>query len=162
MSTNARVMPFEYSCEEVPCVALGDDADVNEANAEEQNPVSADEKITALEQMVSHLTISMDSMFTRLKDMQDKMDTDKNVVIDAAIAKKKSENKAEIPEGTILTGKTKGLSYFMQIKDGAFYVGITRYDSLSAAAEGVSGVRRSGWTFWKLPDGKTVKEAFKE
>lgn len=155
-------MSTEKLREEVPCVALGDDMDVEEANAADQNPVSADEKITALEQIVSSLSNSVDSMFAMVKDMCSKIDTDKNKAIEAVIAKKKSENKVEIPEGTILTGKTKGLSYFMQIKDGAFYVGITRYDSLSAAAEGVSGVRRSGWTFWKLPDGKTVKEAFKE
>lgn len=147
---------------EVPCVALGDDADVEEANAEEQNPQSADEKISALEQSVLHLTNALDSMFTMVKDLRDKLDAEKNKAIDAVIAKKKQENKVEIPEGTILTGKTKGLSYFMQVKDSAFYVGITRYDSLSAAAEGVSGVRRSGWTFWKLPDGKSVKDAFKE
>ena len=147
--------------EEVKCVALGDDTDIEEVQVEERQPQTAGEKIASLEQRVSFLTSSMDSMFTMVKNLGDKIDTNRNRDIEALIEKKKRENKVEIPEGTILTGTTKGLNYFMHIKEGGFYVGITRYESLSAAAEGVSGVRRSGWTFWKLPDGKNVKEVFK-
>lgn len=147
--------------EEVKCVALGDDADIEEVQIEERQPQTSEEKIASLEQKVFHLTNSLDNLFTMVKELTDKVDTDKNKVIGAVIEKKKKENKVEIPEGTILTGTTRGLNYFMHIKDSGFYVGITRYESLSAAAEGVSGVRRSGWTFWKLPDGKNVKEAFK-
>ncbi|KKM02715.1 hypothetical protein LCGC14_1781650 [marine sediment metagenome] len=146
---------------EVKCVALGDDTDIEEVQVEERQPQTAGEKIASLEQRVSFLTSSMDSMFTMVKNLGDKIDTNRNRDIEALIEKKKRENKVEIPEGTILTGTTKGLNYFMHIKEGGFYVGITRYESLSAAAEGVSGVRRSGWTFWKLPDGKNVKEVFK-
>lgn len=146
---------------EIKCVALGDDADIEEVQVEERQPRTNEEKISSLEQRVSFLTSSMDSVFTMVKKLGDKIDTNRNRDIGALIEKKKKENKVEIPEGTILTGTTKGLNYFMHIKDGGFYVGITRYESLSAAAEGVSGVRRSGWTFWKLPDGKNVKEALK-
>ncbi|KKN37796.1 hypothetical protein LCGC14_0759970 [marine sediment metagenome] len=146
--------------EEVRCVALGDDADVEEVQVEERQPQTAEEKIVSLDQRVSFLTSSLDNLFTMVKDLANKADTDKNKIIGAVIEKKKKENRVEIPEGTVLTGTTKGLNYFMHIKDGGFYVGITRYESLSAAAEGVSGVRRSGWTFWKLPDGKNVKESF--
>ena len=46
------------------------------------------------------------------------------------------------------------------MEDG-YYIDNVKYYSLSAAAEAVSGVRRSGWTFWKLVDGTTVKEAFR-
>jgi len=148
--------------EEVKCVALGDDTDIEEVQVEENQPQTNDEKIASLEQRVSFLTSSMDSMFTMVKKLGDKIDVNRNRSIEAFIEKKKKENKVEIPEGTVLTGTTKGLNYFMHIKDGGFYVGITRYESLSAAAEGVSGVRRSGWTFWRLPDGKNVKETFKE
>ncbi len=147
--------------EEVKCVALGDDTDIEEVQVEERQPQTTEEKIVSLEQRVSFLTSSMDSMFTIVKGLGDKLDTNRNKDIEALIEKKKKENKVEIPEGTVLTGTTKGLNYFMHIKEGGFYVGITRYESLSAAAEGVSGVRRSGWTFWKLPDGKNVKEMFK-
>ncbi|RLI56702.1 MAG: hypothetical protein DRO87_07760, partial [Candidatus Thorarchaeota archaeon] len=53
-----------------------------------------------------------------------------------------------------------GQMYILRPTPEGFRVGDQIYKSLSAAAEAVSGVRRSGWTFWKLPDGRTAKEAF--
>lgn len=35
------------------------------------------------------------------------------------------------------------------------------YNSLSAAAEGVSGNRRNGWEWWKTETGTTAREAFR-
>jgi hypothetical protein len=68
----------------------------------------------------------------------------------------------EIPEGTELHGKTKGVNFYCVVRNGGFYVGTTKYDSLSAAAQGVNGgTRVSGLIFWKLPDERTVKEAYK-
>lgn len=148
---------------EVKCVALGEDvADAEVVEVVNKEPVNDSEKILILEERVSHLTNALDSLFALVKEVRDDASKEIDNKINGVIEKKKKENKVEIPEGTVLTGKTKGLSYFLQVKEGGFHVGITRYDSLSAAAEGVSGVRRSGWTFWKLPDGKSVKEAFKE
>lgn len=65
-----------------------------------------------------------------------------------------------IPLGISLIGTSQksGISVMTVHSDG-YYLGLNRYDSLSAAAEEASGVRRSGWMFWKLPDGRTVKEA---
>jgi hypothetical protein len=147
---------------EVKCVALG--ADIEDAELVEvieEQPGNIDEEVAVLKNRVNHLTSALDSMFSMVKELQDDVNQEKYHDLTAVIEGKKKENKVEIPEGTVFTGHTKGLSYFLQAKEGGFYVGITRYDSLSAAAEGVSGVRRSGWTFWKLPDGKTVKEVFK-
>jgi hypothetical protein len=147
---------------EVKCVALG--ADIEEAELVEvleEQPGNIDEEVAVLKNRVNHLTSALDSMFSMVKELQDDVHQERDHTLTAVIEEKKKENKVEIPEGTVFTGHTKGLSYFLQAKEGGFYVGITRYDSLSAAAEGVSGVRRSGWTFWKLPDGKTVKEVFK-
>jgi uncharacterized coiled-coil protein SlyX len=147
---------------EVKCVALGEDVVeaelVEVVNAE---PMSTEQQIANLEERVYHLTNALDSLFLMVKELRDDIGKERDGKLNAVIETNKKENKIEIPEGTVLTGKTKGLSYFMHVKDGGFYVGITRYDSLSAAAEGISGVRRSGWTFWRLPDGKTVKETFK-
>ena len=72
--------------------------------------------------------------------------------------------KSAIPIGTVLTGSSRGKNFLAVVEAvDRIKVGNTLYPSLSAAAEGVSGVRRSGWAFWKLPDdGKTVKEAFKQ
>jgi len=147
---------------EVKCVALG--ADIEDAELVEvieEQPGNIDEEVAVLKNQVNHLTSALDSMFSMVKELQDDANQEKYHDLTAVIEGKKKENKVEIPEGTVFTGHTKGLSYFLQAKEGGFYVGITRYDSLSAAAEGVSGVRRSGWTFWKLPNGKTVKEVFK-
>ena len=150
------------SAEHVKFVALGEDlAEVDIIEVVNKEPQSMDEKVGMLEGRVFDLTNALDSMFTMVKELQDDRNKERNNRLIDIIEAKKKDNKVEVPEGTILTGKTKGLSYFLHTKNGGFYVGITRYDSLSAAAEGVSGVRRSGWTFWTLPDGKTVKEAFK-
>lgn len=148
--------------EEVKCVALGEDlAEVEVVKVINEQPQNTDEKVVMLEARVFDLGNALDSMFTMVKALQDDRHAERNNKLAGIIEAKKKDNKVEIPEGTVLTGKTKGLSYFLHVKDGGFYVGITRYDSLSAAAIGVSGVRRSGWTFWALPDGRTVKEVFK-
>ena len=148
---------------EVTCVSLGEDvAEAEVVEVIDAQPITDTEKIVALEKRVFFLTNALDSLFAMVKDIRDDTNRESDSQINNVIEAKKKENKVEVPEGTVLTGKTSGLSYFLQVRNGGFYVGITRYDSLSAAAEGVSGVRRSGWTFWKLPDGKTVKEVFKE
>ena len=149
--------------QEVRCVALGEDVPEAElVEVVDVQPRTDAEKIVALESRLDHITNAMDNMFAMIKELRDYSNKDKDTQLKAVIEAKKKEKKIEIPEGTVLTGKTRGLSYFLQVREGGFYVGITRYDSLSAAAEGISGVRRSGWTFWKLSDCRTVKEVFKE
>lgn len=71
------------------------------------------------------------------------------------------ENDSKIPNGTTFLGRTKGEIFVLSVDDNNFNVGDRVFPSLSAAAEAVSGCRRSGWTFWKLVDGRTAKEAFK-
>jgi len=66
----------------------------------------------------------------------------------------------QVPYDVLLVGITRGIQYTLVRTPQGFRVGNTVYKSLSAAAEAVSGVRRSGWTFWRLPDGRTAKEAF--
>jgi len=144
--------------EKLKCVSLG-------AEPEEVVEVPEDpkvDKLTELEQRIFHLTSGLDNLFKMVKDLRDDLNKEHDRIISELIEKKKKERKAEIPEGTVLYGSTRGLNYFLQVKDGAFWIGDKKYDSLSAAAEAVSGVRRSGWTFWKLPDGRTVKEVFKD
>jgi len=47
-------------------------------------------------------------------------------------------------------------------QDGRYYVNDFPYDSLSSAAAGVGAPqRKSGWRFWKMLDGRPVKEVFK-
>lgn len=66
-----------------------------------------------------------------------------------------------IPIGISLVGQSvRGGIHVLTVGTDGYYIGIIKYDSLSAAAEAASGVRRSGWTYWKMPGGQTVKEAF--
>lgn len=70
-------------------------------------------------------------------------------------------NNDELPIGLCLIGiSTRGGTSALTVRNDGYYVGQNRYDSLSAAAEAVSGVRRSGWTFWRMSDGRTIKETF--
>ena len=73
-------------------------------------------------------------------------------------------NKDGIPLNSSFIGYTKNSNYpFILIIDahGKYKIGEKVFNSLSASAEFVSGVRRSGWTFWKLFDGRTLKEVYK-
>ena len=145
----------------IPVVALGEE-DTNEiAEIIEQQPRTADEKISALEARQERMVQMMDNLFAILKDIRSTVHAESDRRVAEAVNNPADSKQITIPEGMVLNGKTKGLSYFLQVRDGAFYVGNTRYATLSAAAESVSGVRRSGLKFWKLDDGRTVKEVFK-
>jgi hypothetical protein len=73
-------------------------------------------------------------------------------------------NKDGIPIELVCIGETEKQQFplCMTVKADNYQVGLNNYLSVSAAAEAVSGVRRSGWAFWKLPDGRTLKEVFKK
>jgi hypothetical protein len=74
-------------------------------------------------------------------------------------------NRDGLPVGQRLVGVTKGIGYVLTVTPDSYFVaGKGEFPSLSAAAEAVSGVRRSGWTFWKIMGGggKTVKEAYRD
>jgi len=146
--------------QELVCIALGEDIRDDEIEIPNEPVFSKDitdpmEYCKHLEERVHYLTNAIDSLFAVIKELAAKDNRGLNEIID----QKKSDE--VIPEGTILTGTTRGVNYFCQVKKDGFYVGVTKYPSLSAAAEGVSGVRRSGWTFWKLPNDKTVKEVYR-
>ena len=143
-------------------VALGED--VVEGVEIELEPHTIEERVTYLEQAVKQHTISLDSLYSIVKELQNTKGNREQVKeIDKAIDDNKKDDK--IPVGTRLRGMTKGTPFWCTVKEGGFYIGITKYDSLSAAAQGVSGVRRSGWTFWKFDNGKhegrSVKEVYK-
>lgn len=61
-----------------------------------------------------------------------------------------------------ITSKSQYPYILIVDQDGIYRIGQTRFSSLSAAAEHVSGVRRSGWTFWRFFDGRTLKEVYKD
>lgn len=149
----------ELAKEADKCVSLGDEGPEIEIVEVEPAPANDHERMNAFEQRLNQMALSLDSLFHMLKKIREIVEGKKDSAVNQKLETLKSKN--EIPEGTTLTGITKGMPYYLEVKDGGFFVGIQKYDTLSAAAEGVSGVRRSGWTFWKLPNGRTVKDVFK-
>lgn len=72
-------------------------------------------------------------------------------------------NKDGIPVGTLCIGATEKshFLFYLTVEADGYAVGSQKFASLSAAAEAASLVRRSGWTFWKMLDGRTLKEAYR-
>lgn len=138
-----------------PCVALG--RDLNEEGVEvvhereAKRRLTLEERVEGLEARESSLVELVDHLWAKVKEL-DRGKSNEPI---------KQSNDADIPDGTVLRGTTQGRTYYLQVRRGKFWVGNTEYESLSSAAAGVSGVRRSGWTFWKLADGRTAKDAFK-
>ena len=149
--------------EDIKYVALGEEGPEVEIVEVAPQPQTQEEKINLMEIRMNQLALSIDSLHSIIKKLRDRSSAKRDYAISERIEKIKSDGK--IPEGTILVGITRNVPYYCEVKDGAFYIGVTRYPTLSAAAAGVSGVRRSGWAFWKLSggkhNGKTVKEIFK-
>lgn len=72
-------------------------------------------------------------------------------------------NKDGIDVNTTFIGVSKNIPYVLCVHKEFYTVGNKQYNTLSAAAEGVSGVRRSGWDFWRDSiNGKSLKELYHE
>jgi hypothetical protein len=70
-----------------------------------------------------------------------------------------AENKEGLQVGTALRGESKGSRFTLEVlEDGYLCSNGDIYPSLSAAALGVSGNRRSGWVFWKDIHGTSIGE----
>lgn len=123
------------------------------ALAVSKNKLSDEERIAILEQQVAHMSITIQLLKSKGKKQPNaySAEPDQNL------------NKDGLPIGLICFGVTSKYPFpvFLEIEEDGYMVGTTKYESLSAAAEAVSGVRRSGWTFWKLNNGITLKEAFR-
>lgn len=133
-------------------IALGKAMNAGTALVAEPQELTIEEKITALQRQVEELTKAFNIVNTlRLKDKRSF----------GHIEYQEEVNKDGIPLGLILLGNSmRGGTSVLNVYPEGYYIGNNQFDSLSAAAEYVSGVRRSGWTFWRMPNGQTLKEAF--
>lgn len=70
-----------------------------------------------------------------------------------------THNREGIQIGTVLRGESKGQEYTLEVLDEKYLCsdGVI-YDTLSGAALGVSGNRRSGWKFWRDVAGTPIGE----
>lgn len=75
-----------------------------------------------------------------------------------SMASKKNTEGLDI--GSKLFGESKGRLFSLEVRAKDYFCPDTeeRYPSLSAAAQGVSGNRRSGWKFWKDETGVPIGE----
>lgn len=114
-------------------------------------PKSHEERLCLLETMVRNL-LEINSRI-----LAEKTDNSSNAYADDAL------NRDGLPYDICFVGADKnGFPRMLTVKKDGYFVGETKFSSLSSAAEAVSGVvRKSGWVFWKLSDGRTVKEVFK-
>jgi hypothetical protein len=101
----------------------------------------------------------------QMKHMQRILMRMKKKAIDAELPVPAVENpnKDGIPIGTLCIGATEKshFLFYLTVEADGYTIGSQKFASLSAAAEAASQVRRSGWTFWKLLDGQTLKEAYR-
>lgn len=133
-------------------IALGSAIPGTAATADE--PRTLEEQVAVLRSQVDELVKAFHAVNSvRVKDKR------RQEIYDAFPFT--TANKDGIPIGLSLIGSSNnGGVHVLTVNADGYYIGITKYASLSAAAWASSGVRRSGWTFWRLPDGRTVKEAF--
>ena len=120
--------------------ALGVESEEKRAISIVVQPITPEEQLETLTKRVDELTKSFNAMHS-------------SVI-------KNSHTPANIPPGTLLFGKSGKKEAILVVTETGFFIGQTRYNSLSAAAKIVSGIRRSGWSFWKTANGRTAKEAF--
>lgn len=132
-------------------VALGK-APVRSGTAKAIKPRSVEDRLSALENMlVSILEITKGNA-----QIADKPDNNLNAYVGMP------RNKDGLPLNISLIGSTKFGPRILYVSEDGYYLGNDLYTSLSAAAEAASGIiRKSGWVFWKLPDGKSIKSTFK-
>jgi hypothetical protein len=116
--------------------------------------LTPEERIFLLEEQMRH----MQRIIIRMKKQQIAVD-DPN----APLPVPSNSNKDGIPIGTVCFGATEKspFLYYLTTAEDGYVIGSKKFESLSAAAEAVSMVRRSGWTFWKTLDGRTLKEAYR-
>ena len=116
--------------------------------------LNPEDRIKILEEQMRH----MHRVLTMLRKAQgEKQTTPAKQVPEGEL------NKDGIPIGTLCLGSTERspFLFYLTVEPDGYLVGHQLFQSLSAAAEAVSRVRRSGWTFWKLTDGRTLKEVFR-
>jgi hypothetical protein len=87
----------------------------------------------------------------------------KNTAVEEEAAIDPNTNKDGLPYNTCYIGTSRGVPYILTV-DGAgqYFVANKVFNTLSAAAQYVSGVRRSGWVFWKLLDGRPIKDVYRK
>lgn len=132
-------------------VALGK-APAKSGTAKAIKPRTVEDRLSALENML----VSILEITNKNAPTVEKPDNNLNAYVGMP------RNRDGLPLNISLIGSTKFGPRILYVSEDGYYLGNDLYASLSAAAEAASGIiRKSGWVFWKLPDGKSIKDAFK-
>ncbi len=133
-------------------VALGKAAVADAGLGTAAQPITTEERVAILESKVDLVLKMLTANDIHERKMEENLDLDDVQPADV--------NKDNIPIDINLIGASKGQVFVLTVRPEAYYIGNKPYKSLSAAATDVRGTRVSGWVFWKLPNGRTAKEAF--
>jgi hypothetical protein len=147
-------MPYEK-------IPLGKAYTTRPASVKFLGKVTDEERIFTLERQVEEMMKIIMALRFRLKNKRTRV-VEKEAEL-PVINAPHGLNKDGLPNELVCLAITEKQHFpvCMTIKPDGYQMGLTNYTSLSSAAEAISGVRRSGWTFWKLPDGRTLKEVFR-
>lgn len=132
-------------------VALGKGGTKGACVALSAKKLNYEDRLALIEQQLVHMQKSITDIAKKLKEES------KNAY------EADDLNKHKLPVGMYCFGTSEKQVHpvVLRVEEEGYRVGAHVFGSLSAAAEAVSGVRRSGWTFWRTADGRTLKEAFK-
>lgn len=102
-----------------------------------------------LESKVAQLEAQLGDLQTQLRGL----------LSQAPAAPQRMVNDEGLKIGSVLHGESKGREYTLEVLEKGYLCSDGQiYQSLSGAALGVSGNRRSGWKFWRAQNGSSVGE----
>lgn len=108
--------------------------------------------IPAPRALLERKVADLESKISKLSSSIEKIGASKAIPSD-----EKKRNKEGLKIGTILQGESRGRKYTLEVLEESYLCSDgTIYQSLSGAALGVSGNRRSGWKFWRDIEGTPI------
>jgi len=132
-------------------LALGK-APIKSGVAKAIKPRTVEDRLSAIENMLASIIEINSKNMSTVDKQEEQLNAYEGI----------PKNRDGIPLYISIIGSTKFGPRILYVGEDGYYLGNKRYLSLSAAAEATSGIiRKSGWVFWKLPDGRTLREAFK-
>lgn len=138
---------------------------INEYTEAKQRRKNVEESIAERSEEITHVTATiipaprdlLARTITGLQREVSELSSEVQRLTKSAI--KRETNKEGLSVGTILQGESQGRKYTLEVLDEDYLCSDgSIYQSLSGAALGVSGNRRSGWKFWRDTQGNSAGE----
>lgn len=124
----------------------------------EKNLVTRSGETKEITRVIATIVSAPQDLITKkFVELEIKVDSLHEIISSLKDDKISLKNKENILLGTVLRGESKGIRFSLEVIDEGYLCSNGQiYPSLSAAALGVSGNRRSGWKFWKNTDGRSI------